>query len=108
MTASDARDELEAAIRFAATVTDGSGKPRSALGDAAVEGILVFADRYRDADPDEGDMRVVHLRWTDGHPACRYRWQNLAALALTGNPAAVTCARCRRSLRYRALTGGRR
>jgi hypothetical protein len=102
VTASDARSELEAVIFRAFAGTPGRDRP---MPGAAVDVILAAADRYRDAAPD-GDGRVVHLTGAGGRPACRYRWLNPDALALTGNPAAVTCGRCRRSLRYRALAGG--
>jgi hypothetical protein len=104
VTASDAREEVEALIRRAATVRDGSGRVRSVIGEAEISAVLAAADRYRDAPPDD-DGRTVHLEGLMGaDSACRYRWQVPGLLALTGNPAAVTCTRCFKSRRYRDMT----
>jgi hypothetical protein len=106
LTASDAREELEAAIRRSATFPDGSGRRRCVLGEAAIEALLRAADSYRDAPPDS-DGRTVHLEGLAGaRTACRYRWQEYSAklLVLTGNPGAVTCGACLRSRRYRDMT----
>lgn len=105
MTASDAREEVEALIRRAVTFRDGSGRLRSALTEDEISAVLAAADRYRDALPDD-DGRTVHLEGLAGaDSACRYRWQEPGLLALTGNPAAVTCTRCFKSRRYRDMTG---
>lgn len=96
MTAAKARGELRAVILEAAPV----------ITLAAVEVILAAADEYRDAGPDHGDDRVAHLNGPGMGTACRLRWQRPELLRVTGNPRAVTCAKCRRSLRYRSLTGG--
>lgn len=104
VTASDAREELEAALRRAATLRDGAGRLRCVLGEGAIGAILAAADRYRDAPPD-ADGRTVHLEGLAGaDSACRYRWQEPGLLSLTGNPAAVTCTRCFKSRRYRDMT----
>lgn len=104
--AAAAREGLEAVIRRVATTLDGDGRPRSLLGEGAIRAVLAAADAYRDAAPDD-DGRVVHLEGLEGdHTACRRRWKDPELLKVTGNPAAVNCPRCRRSLRYRAMTGG--
>jgi hypothetical protein len=107
VSASEAREELEALVRRSATLLDGAGRPRCVIGNTAVDAILALADAYRRAAPDE-DGRTVHLEGLAGaQTACRFRWQDYSArlLVLTGNPAAVTCEACRRSRRYRDLTG---
>lgn len=104
--ASAAREGLEAVLRRVATTLDGDGRPRSLLGEGAVTAVLSAADVYRCAAPDD-DGRVVHLEGLEGdHTACRRRWKDPELLKVTGNPAAVNCPPCKRSLRYRAMTGG--
>lgn len=106
MTASDAREELEAAVRRAATFRDSAGRLRCVLSEDAIGALLGAADRYRDAAPDS-DGRTVHLEGLAGaRTACRYRWQDYSGklLVLTGNPVAVSCGACLRSRRYRDLT----
>jgi hypothetical protein len=107
VTASAARDELEAVILRAATVRDASGRPRLALAGAAVDAILAAADAYRQAPPDR--TGTVHLTGlAGGHTACRYRWMEPGLLLLTGEPAGVSCGACRRSRQYRDATGAKR
>ena len=104
--AAAARERVEAVIRRVATTLDGNGRPRSVLGEGAITAVLSAADAYRCAAPDD-DGRVVHLAGLEGdHTACRRRWKDPRTLRVTGNPVAVTCPRCRRSLRYREATGG--
>jgi hypothetical protein len=92
--ASDAREELEAVLW------------KAGMGFGVMDAALEAADRYREAAPD-GDGRTVHLEGTAGaQTACRFRWQDPSLLSLTGNPAAASCRRCRRSRRYKDLTGG--
>lgn len=106
LTASGAREELEALLRRSATLLDGTGRPRCVLGEGAITAILSAGDRYRAAPPDD-DGRTVHLEGLEGPgTACRARWQDPDLLVLTGSPAAVTCRKCRRSVRYRDMTGG--
>ena len=106
VTATDAREELEALVRRSATLADAAGRRRSVLAEEAIGAILDAADRYRQAVPDT-DGRTVHLEGLAGaDSACRYRWQEPGLLSLTGNPAAVTCTRCFKSRRYRDMTGG--
>jgi hypothetical protein len=107
VTASAARDELEAVILRAATVRDAFGRPRLALPVAAVDAILAAADAYRQAPPDR--TGTVHLTGlAGGHTACRFRWAEPDLLLLTGEPDGVSCGACRRSRQYRDATGAAR
>ncbi len=110
VTAPVARERLAALVRRLATVPGSSGKSCCVLSRADLEAVLAAADAYRAAAPDEAPPggRPVHLvRGDGGHSACQYRpWQDPGRHASTGNPALVTCGRCRRTVLYKSLTGG--
>jgi hypothetical protein len=125
MNASEAREEIEAAAHRQLTAAWRQAARHIAaylreehedladdiarmtpVGDALTaqaSAILAAADRYRDGDVTGNPVHLTGLAGAGS--ACRYRWMEPELLALTGNPEFVTCARCRKSRRYRDLTG---
>jgi hypothetical protein len=108
LTASAARDELEAAVwRNVAEMRRCRVGGKCTVCDSAVDAILAAADAYRQAPPDR--TGTVHLTGlAGGHTACRFRWAEPDLLLLTGEPDGVSCGACRRSRQYRDATGAAR